>query len=69
MLWGLITYLNLDVIPLSITPHIIGRAYLNWILCDPQTPMSGKQNSEDVPEGCAFGFVGSFAFALLFSPS
>ena len=30
--------------------------------------MSGKQNSEDVPVVCAFGFVGSFAFALLFSP-
>ena len=32
MLWGLITYLNFDVIPLFITLHIIGPAYLNWIL-------------------------------------
>ena len=30
--------------------------------------MSGKQNSEEVPGVCAFRFVGTFAFALPFSP-
>ena len=32
VLWELITYLNFDVIPLSITLHIIGQVYLGWIL-------------------------------------
>ena len=32
VLWELITYLNFDVIPLSITLHIIGQVYLDWIL-------------------------------------
>ena len=33
-------------------------------LYDPHTPMSGKQNSEELWGVCAFRLVGSFAFAL-----
>ena len=32
VLWELITHLNFNVIPLSISLHNIGQVYLNWIL-------------------------------------